>query len=98
MFKELDIITLTSPISRESIWDIPPNSPLARVNNPDEGLKSGDVGTIVYVQGGGEAYEVEFLEPGGRAVAIATIPASQARPATKRDIANCRFARRLESW
>lgn len=55
------------------------------------GLKAGDVGTIVYVQGGGEAFEVEFTEPGGRTVAIATIQASQARRATKEDIANCRF-------
>ena len=94
MFKELDIIALTSPIARERIWDLPGDSILDRINGPNEGLRIGDVGTIVYVQGDGEAYEVEFLEPGGRTVAIATILASQARRAGKEDIANCRFGRK----
>ena len=91
MFKELDIIALTSPIPRACVWDIPPGSPLARDNGSHEGMKKGDIGTIVYVQDNGRAYEVEFLEPGGRTIAIATIQASQARRATKEDIVNCRF-------
>ena len=95
MFKELDIIALTSPIPRAHIWDIPSGSPLIRDSSPDEGLIKGDVGTIVYIQGSGEAFEVEFLEPGGHTVAIATVLASQARPATKEDIANSRFRRTL---
>ena len=85
MFKELDVIALTSPIPRDCIWDIPSGSPLAQ---NEEGLRKGDIGTIVCVQGDGEAFDVEFLEPGGRTVAIATVLASQARPATRRDIAN----------
>ncbi len=80
MFKELDIITLTSPISHDHIWDIPPGSPLIRNGEPGEGLEKGDVGTTVYVQDNGKAFEVEFLEPRGRTVAIATVLASQARP------------------
>ena len=85
MFKELDVIALTSSILRDRIWDIPPGSPLAAVG---EGLRKGDIGTIVCMQGDGEAFDVEFLEPGGRTVAIATVLESQARPATKEDIAN----------
>ena len=87
MFKELDVITLTSPISRDCIWDIPPGSPLTMSG---EGLRRGDIGTIVCMQGDGEAFDVEFLELGGRTVAIATVLASQARPATKEDIASGR--------
>ena len=85
MFKELDVIALTSPVPRDCIWDVPPDSPLALVG---EGLRKGDIGTIVCMQGEGEAFDVEFLEPGGRTLAIATVLASQARPATKEDIAN----------
>ena len=85
MFKELDVIALTSPIPRDCIWDIPSGSPLAQ---NEEGLRKGDIGTIVCMQGDGKAFDVEFLEPGGRTVAIATVLASQARPAMKEDIAN----------
>jgi hypothetical protein len=28
---------------------------------PEEGLKAGDVGTVVHVHRGGEAFEVEFV-------------------------------------
>ena len=90
MFKELDVIVLMSEIPRDCIWDIPPGSPLAVVG---EGLRKGDVGTIVCMQGDGETFDVEFLEPGGRTAAIATVLASQARPATKEDIANHRIRR-----
>ena len=85
MFRELDVITLTSPVPRDCIWDIPPDSPLAL---DSEGLRKGDIGTIVCMLGDGDAFDVEFLEPGGRTIAIATVSASQARPATKEDIAN----------
>ncbi len=98
MFKELDIIALTSPIPRARVWDIPPGSPLTQDGWAHEGMKKGDIGTIVYVQDNGRAYEVEFLEPGGRTVAIATVQASQARLATKDDIPNCDYARKAESW
>ena len=86
-FKELDVIALTSSIPRDCIWDVPPDSPLALGS---EGLRKGDIGTIVSMQGGGEAFDVEFLEPGGRTVAIATVSVSQARPATKEDKASGR--------
>ena len=70
MFKELDLIALTSPFPRDCIWDIPPCSPLTMSS---EGLRKGDIGTIVCKQGDGEAFDVEFMEPGGHTVAIATV-------------------------
>ena len=43
-------------------------------------LKVGDVGTIVHVHPGQEAYVVEFTTLDGSTVAVATVPAKQARP------------------
>jgi len=45
---------------------------------PDQGLKTGDVGTVVHVYKKGEAFEVEFVTLDGETVAIATLVASQA--------------------
>ena len=39
-------------------------------------LKGGDVGTIVHIHRGGEAFEVEFLALDGNTAAVATVPAS----------------------
>ena len=90
MFKELDVIELTTEVPSDRIWEIPPSSPLSENRNLGEGLKVGDIGTIVCIQGDGEALEVEFLGPDGDTVAIATISPSQARPAkedlTKRSL------------
>ena len=58
----------------------------------EEGLKAGDVGTVVHVYGKGEAFEVEFVALNGETVAIATLLASQVRPVHKREIT---YARRL---
>ncbi len=90
MFNELDVITLTEHISGDSIWNIPQSSPLLK-DGAVEGLLPGDVGTIVYVQGSGEAFEVEFLEQGGWTVAIATVFPAQMRAASEEDLANDRF-------
>ena len=92
MFKELDVIVLTTEIPLDHIWDVPPGSPLVENGNLRKGLQAGDVGSIVYMQGNGEAFEVEFLESGGYTVALATVWASQARLATSKDIANYRFS------
>ena len=85
MFKELDVIALTTEVPLDHIWDVPSNSPLTENRNP-EGLKVGDIGTIVYIQSNGEALEVEFLDPDGNTVAMARISPSQARLATKEDL------------
>lgn len=86
MFKELDVIALTTEVPLDHIWDVPDTSPLIEKRNRGDGLKVGDVGTIVCVQGNGEALEVEFLGPDGNTMAIATISPSQARLATEEDL------------
>lgn len=86
MFKELDVIALTTEVPLDHIWDVPSNSPMTENRNPGEGLKVGDIGTIVYIQSNGEALEVEFLDPDGNTVAMARISPSQARLATKKDL------------
>ena len=55
-----------------------------------EGLKAGDVGTIVHVHRHGEAFEVEFLALDGHTVAVATVTASEIRPVTARDVTHAR--------
>ena len=51
MFKELDLIALNTQIPLDRIWDVPAGSPLLNAGNSMDGLRPGDVGTIVYVQG-----------------------------------------------
>ena len=57
---------------------------------PDVGLKAGDVGTIVHVHTGGEAFEVEFFTLAGKTAALATVRADQIRPITPRDLTHAR--------
>ena len=91
MIAEHDVIALTAEIPLESIFDIPPKSPLLSANGGG-GLLPGDVGTVVHVQGGGAAFVVEFMESNSwYTVALADVWASQLRPATERDVANYRF-------
>lgn len=56
------------------------------VDVPEDGLKSGDVGTIVSVYADGEAFAVEFIAFDGETIAIADVRADQARPASADDI------------
>lgn len=58
---------------------------------PKEGLKAGDVGTVIHVHPAGGALEVEFLTLHGETAAIATLSASQARPVTQRDMTHARL-------
>ena len=57
---------------------------------PEDGLKAGDVGTVVHVHRGGEAFEVEFLTLDGETAAVTTVLASQVRSVTNRDITHAR--------
>jgi hypothetical protein len=57
---------------------------------PEAGLKAGDVGTVIHLHRNGVAFEVEFLTLDGKTVAIATVPASQLRPVTNKDITHAR--------
>ncbi len=59
-------------------------------NVPDKGLEAGDVGTVVHLHKGGEAYEVEFMTLTGETVAIVTLLSSQVRPLSRRDLAHAR--------
>ncbi len=60
---------------------------------PEQGLKTGDVGTVVHIYKKGEAFEVEFLTLHGETVVIATLNASQVRPVLKREITHARLLR-----
>lgn len=57
---------------------------------PEEGLKSGDVGTVVHIYRQGEAFEVEFMTLDGTTVAVITLPASYVRTVNNRDITHVR--------
>ena len=58
---------------------------------PKEGLKAGDVGMVVHIHRGGEAFEVEFMTLAGETVVVTTVLASQVRPITNRDITHTRL-------
>ena len=57
---------------------------------PSEGLEAGDVGTVVHIHRGGEAFEVEFMTLAGNTLAVATVLAGQCRPVSKRDVSHVR--------
>jgi hypothetical protein len=58
---------------------------------PKEGLKAGDVGTVVDIHGGGGgAYEVEFMTFAGKTIAVATVEASDVRPVGERGVSHVR--------
>jgi hypothetical protein len=56
-----------------------------------EGLQAGDVGTVIHVHRGGEAFEVEFLTLHGETAAVATVSAAHIRPVTQRDMTHARL-------
>jgi hypothetical protein len=47
---------------------------------PHDKLDRGDVGTVVHVYKDGRGYEVEFVDGGGRTVALVTVDADDVRP------------------
>ena len=57
---------------------------------PEDGLEVGDVGTVVFVHGQGQAYEVEFLTLSGSTAAVATVAANQVRPVSQGDLVHAR--------
>ena len=64
MFKEHEQIVLTSDVAGDY----------------GEELKPGDVGVIIHIHPGGEAFVVEYFTVDGDTADIATVLASQARP------------------
>jgi Domain of unknown function (DUF4926) len=57
---------------------------------PAEGLKAGDIGTVVHIHEGGAACEVEFMTLVGETICVATLLAGQVRPIAQREIAHVR--------
>jgi hypothetical protein len=58
---------------------------------PDEGLKEGDVGTVVHVYPGGQAYEVEFVSMVGEKLSVVTLNPDQLRPVRERELYHARL-------
>lgn len=57
---------------------------------PAEGLKAGDIGTVVHIHQDAAGYEVEFMTLAGETVAVTTLLQNQVRPIARRDIAHAR--------
>lgn len=57
---------------------------------PEHNLKAGDIGTVVLIHENGEGYEVEFVALNGETLAVASVYASQVRPAESREIPHAR--------
>ena len=57
---------------------------------PEQGLKRGDVGTVVLVHGNGVAFEMEFAGYDGHTVALITLERHQVRPLQASDIPHAR--------
>jgi len=56
----------------------------------EEGLVTGDVGTVVHVYHDGEAYEVEFITLDGKTAAVVTLESDMLRPIRKHEITHAR--------
>lgn len=61
-------------------------------DRPQDKLKAGDVGTVVMVLKGGEAFEVEFLTLGGETFAVVTLKADDIRAVRRQEVAHARVA------
>lgn len=59
-------------------------------NIEKNGLKKGDVGTIVHVYEEGKALEVEFITAKGKTVAVLTLTPSDIRPMERNEILHVR--------
>ena len=57
---------------------------------PEDGLETGDVGTVVHVYRDGQAYEVEFTTLADKTAAVVTLEATRVRPVGQREIAHAR--------
>ncbi len=57
---------------------------------PDDGLRAGDVGTVIHIHRDAAAYEVEFVTLAGKTVAVSTVLPVQLRPIGPRDLTHVR--------
>ena len=65
MIEELDLVALLTDLPT------PNDSPMR--------LRRGDVGTVVHIYGGGNLYEVEFINANGETVGVETLNANEVR-------------------
>ena len=59
-------------------------------NLPAEGLKAGDIGTVVHIHKAGMGYEVEFMTLAGKTITVVALPRNHVRAIARRDIAHVR--------
>jgi hypothetical protein len=59
---------------------------------PEYRLKVGDIGIVVHIYAGGEAYEVEFFAVDGRTLDVVTLSSADVRSVTERDVLHARIA------
>ena len=57
---------------------------------PEQGLKTGDIGTVVLVHEKNNGFEVEFVSLDGETIAVISLFAHQVRPIGQREIAHAR--------
>jgi len=57
---------------------------------PAQGLRAGDIGTVVMVHQAGQGYTVEFMTLNGETLAVVTLTAAQVRPIHANEIAHVR--------
>jgi hypothetical protein len=55
-----------------------------------DGLKAGDIGTVVHIHNGGAGFDVEFMTLAGETVAVVTLLPQQLRAIAQREIAHVR--------
>ena len=60
------------------------------VDMPSHRLRAGDVGTIVHVHRGGDAYEVELAALDGETLAVVTVSEAELRAVREREIVHAR--------
>lgn len=53
-------------------------------------LKKGDLGTVVLVYEKGKAYEVEFINEGGKTLALLTLTSDEISPVRENDVLHAR--------
>ena len=58
---------------------------------PRLGLAEGDIGSVVFVHRGGEAYQVEFVALDGSTLDVVLLRSNQVRPAVPREVAHARL-------
>lgn len=53
---------------------------------PGEGLRAGDVGTVVHIYQSGKGFEVEFFTLTGETITVVTLDAAQVREISEKDV------------